>query len=99
MKCHQCKVKMGKVKGKMNGVEYEFFKCKKCGEELLDMQQLKELGKKHKKMRTSKEVTFAKWGNSLAIRIPKDIVDEFHLSPGKEAVLFKDKEGIRIIPS
>jgi antitoxin MazE len=26
----------------------------------------------------------AKWGNSLAIRLPKKLVDEMHLKPGDE---------------
>ncbi|HEY1452394.1 MAG TPA: AbrB/MazE/SpoVT family DNA-binding domain-containing protein [Roseiarcus sp.] len=29
----------------------------------------------------------AKWGNSLAVRLPKALVDELHLSPGDELVV------------
>ena len=37
--------------------------------------------------------TIQKWGNSLAIRIPKSFADEIHLSQGTEVdlILFDDK--------
>ena len=39
----------------------------------------------------------AKWGNSLAVRIPSDIVSEYKLKPGKKGVMTKDKTGIKIV--
>jgi len=82
----------------IDGVEYELFKCVDCGEGLLDMQQLKALGEAHKKMRKAKEVTFARWGNSLAVRIPKKLADELSLKSGSHGLMLKDEKGLRIIP-
>lgn len=82
-----------------DGVEFEAFQCKECGEEIMTMKQLKVLATKYRKLRNAKEITFAKWGNSVAVRIPSDIVEEYKISVGKRGMLTKDKEGIRIIPT
>ena len=81
-----------------DGVDYELFKCTSCGEELLDMKQLKVLANKYRKLRKAKEVTFTKWGNSIAVRIPQDIVHEYKIKVGKSGILTKEKNGIKIIP-
>jgi hypothetical protein len=102
MKCPVCnKGKMEKVKDviKQDGVIFDAFKCNICGEEIITMPQLKVLANKYRKLRESKEVTFAKWGNSIAVRIPRDIVDELQIRSGKQGILTKDKKGIRIIPA
>jgi len=102
MKCVICqKGKMEKVKDIMeqDGVEFEAFKCSKCGEEIMNMKQLKVLASKYRKLRNAKDITFSKWGNSIAVRIPSDIADEFNISAGKHGTLTKDKEGIKIIPT
>ena len=65
----------------------------------MTMKQLQALANKYRKLRQAKKVTFAKWGNSLAVRIPSDIADEYAITAGKEGVLTKEKDGIRIIPS
>ncbi len=36
----------------------------------------------------------AKWGNSLAVRIPKDVVDAFGLSEGDEVELEAGRAGV-----
>lgn len=102
MKCPICnKGEMEKIKDviKQDGVEFEAFRCKSCGEEIMNMKQLKVLAQKYRKLRKAKDITFAKWGNSIAIRIPRDVVDEYHITSGKHGVLTKDKDGIRIIPT
>lgn len=39
----------------------------------------------------------SKWGNSLAVRLPKALVDEMNLSPGDEVTLVKaDSRAIAI---
>ncbi|MBI5391663.1 hypothetical protein HZB00_01540 [Candidatus Woesearchaeota archaeon] len=101
MKCPHCKQGiLEKYTGVMeeDGISYEALRCSQCGEEIMTMPQLKELAKKYRKLRKAKEVTFAQWGNSLAVRIPNDVVQEYKLASGKRAVLTKDKQGIRIIP-
>ena len=102
MKCPICKKgKMAKVKNIMeqDGIEFEEFKCSSCGEEIVDMKQLEALADKYRKLRKAKEITFAKWGNSIAIRIPSDIVDEYKITSGKHAILTAEKRGIKIIPT
>ncbi len=102
MKCPMCrKGIMEKSKSiiEQEGVEFEVFKCTSCGEEIMDMEQLKALSKEYRRLRKAKEITFAKWGNSIAVRIPKDIVQELHITSGKHAVLIKEKDGIKITPT
>ena len=83
----------------LDGIRYEAYKCTNCGEEILDMHQLGKLAAKYRKMRNAKEITFKKWGNSLAIRIPSEWASEHKIKAGKSGILTKDKEGFRIIPS
>lgn len=92
---------MEKVKDimKQDNIDFEAFKCLSCGEEILDMKQLKILAGKYRKLRKIKEVTFAKWGNSIAIRIPSNIVEEYKITSGKHAIMTTDKEGIKIMPA
>lgn len=101
MKCPICNGKMKKAKDNMeqDNIEFEAFKCGKCGEELMDMKQLKSLANKYRKLRHAKEITFAKWGNSIAIRIPSEIVEEYHIVSGRNGIITTDKEGIKIIPA
>ena len=102
MRCPICqKGTMEKKKDIMeqDGIEFEAYSCPKCGEEIVTMKQLKVLANKYRKLRKAKEITFAKWGNSIAVRIPSDIADEYNISAGKHGTLTKDKEGIKIIPS
>ncbi len=102
MKCPTCKKGyMVITKDKMgeDNIEFKAFKCKHCNEELLDMRQLKDLADKYKKLRKAKEITFKKWGNSIAVRIPKEITKEYNIISGKHGILTKDKMGIRIVPA
>lgn len=94
MKCLICnKGEMKKIKDliKQDGIEFEAFKCDSCGEEIMDMKQLKVLAQKYRKLRQSKEITFAKLENSIAVRIPKDVAQEYHIKSGKQGILTKDK--------
>ena len=98
--CPVCSGNMKKMKDsiKQDGVDFDAFRCSKCGEEIMTMSQLKVLAGKYRELRKSKDITFSKWVNSLAVRIPSDIADEFQLSAGKHGILTKDKDGIRIRP-
>lgn len=48
-----------------------------------------------------KIVKAKKWGNSLAVRLPKEVVDGFHLADGTNIVLHMDpiRGLIALIPS
>ncbi|MEK6861710.1 MAG: hypothetical protein AABY07_07105 [Nanoarchaeota archaeon] len=65
----------------------------------MTMKQLKVLADKYGRLRSAKEITFAKWGNSIAVRIPSDITNEYNITPGKQGILVKDKKSIKIIPT
>ena len=102
MKCPICnKGEMEKIKDtiKQDGINFEAFKCKSCGEEIMNMKQLEVLAKKYRDLRKSKEITFAKWGNSIAVRIPSEIAEEFNITSGKHALMTKDKKSIKITQS
>mgnify|MGYP001606454776 CR=1 FL=1 len=102
MKCPICnKGEMEKMNDKIkeDGISYEAYKCKSCGEEIMDMKQLSSLAKKYRDLRKAKEITFSKWGNSIAVRIPNELVEEFHIKSGKQGIITKGKTGIEIIPS
>lgn len=40
-----------------------------------------------------------KWGNSLAIRIPKDMADHIAISQGSAIKIIETKNGLKIVPS
>lgn len=80
-------------------VPFEAYSCLKCGKELMNMRQLGAVAKKYRALRRAKEIKFAKWGNSIAVRIPSSMVKEFHIVAGKSALMVKEKEGLKIIPA
>ena len=100
-KCPICKKGWMKISSEVmepEGIEFETFLCKNCGESLMTMHQLKVLSDLHRRYRKAKEVTFAQWGNSLAVRIPRKVAEKYKLTSGKQGLLLAEKEGIRIIP-
>ena len=101
MKCSSCQIQMEPYKGKMQkeDVAFEAYRCPQCGEELMDMQQLGRLANKYRKIKNAKTVTFARWGNSLAVRIPKTTLETLNIKEGDEGILLQEKEGIKIIPA
>ena len=101
MKCPICKKgNMEKVIGSIreDNIEFETFKCNNCGEELMDTKQLKVLSNKYRELRKAKEVNFAKWGNSIAIRIPNELIKEYRIKPGRQAIIIGEKGTIKITP-
>ncbi len=53
-KCTECNGKMKELKDKTpEGVEYTYFKCEKCGEEVLDMKQLHNVAEKYREMKNT----------------------------------------------
>ena len=97
MKCPNCNKRTKRTQHEMDGVPYEANTCPSCKEGFLDMSQLHELGAEHKKMREAKGVTFSQWGNSLAVRIPKDLALGMNIKAGTQGRIIKDKKDLRII--
>ena len=98
-KCVECGSKMMEKFGvDPLGVPYRYWRCIKCGDEILDMEQLHEAAEQFKKLKKVKEVKISQWGTALAIRIPKEIVVAQKIKPGEIVRIQKEKIGFRVIP-
>ena len=97
MKCTKCSGKMAEKKDITNdGVEYTYFECKNCGEQIVNMKQLQEMAARYGEMKkyTAK---LSKWGESIGLRIPKELAKEYGLEKDTEVSLIPEKKAIRII--
>lgn len=81
-----------------DNIEFDVYKCK-CGEKLMDMKQLAHLASKYRKLKNAHQVKFVKWGNSIAVRVSKNFVNELKIKPGKQGVMYKDGNELRILVS
>lgn len=98
-KCSECGDKMKELVAETpEGFEYKYFKCGKCGEEILNMKQLHNVAEKYRKMKMY-HAKLSKWGLSLGVRIPKELVKKYHLKDNEEITLIPETEGIKIIPA
>lgn len=96
-KCSECRREMKELTAKTpEGVEYTYFKCNKCGEEILNMSQLHNVAEKYREMKRF-HAKISKWGMSLGLRIPKELVKKYNFKDNKEVIMIPDKEGIKII--
>lgn len=95
-KCSNCgKLTKVKVSYTKEGIPYEYHSCN-CGEEFLDMDQLGDVADKfteYKQMRAK----ISKWGSSLGVRIPKELVQKYKLKEKSEVTFIPEKDGIRIL--
>ena len=105
MKCPICEkgtLKNGKIKETMFGVylgEFPAEICNKCGESFTDDKTTKAIEDSAKKAGIwglGKKTKITRTGNSLAVRIPKDIADFLKLKEGKEAFIHPDKNRLII---
>ena len=97
--CSECKVKMIELNDKTpEGVEYHYFKCEKCGEEIVNMKQLHDVAQVYREMKKYR-AKVSKWGMSLGVRIPKELVEKYHFKDNEEITIIPEKEGIKIIPA
>lgn len=98
-KCAECGNTMQQLKAKTpEGVEYNYYKCGKDGEEIVDMKQLHAVAEHYRALKKY-NVKLSKWGLSLGIRIPKELVEKYKLKNEKEVSIIPEKTGIRIITS
>jgi len=97
-KCSECKSEMKELVAKTpEGISYHYFKCEKCGEEILDMSQLHNVAQKYREMKRF-NTKISKWGMSLGLRIPKELVQRYHFKDNEQVTMIPEKEGIKIIP-
>ena len=98
-KCTECGSTMQQLKAKTpEGIEYNYYKCKKGGEEIVDMKQLHDVAESYRILKKY-NVKLSKWGLSLGLRIPKELVEQYKLKNEKEVSIIPEKSGIRIITS
>ena len=79
-------------------VEYSYFKCGHCGEEIVDMNQLHSVAQKYREMKRF-NAKISKWEMSLGMRIPKELVKKYNLKEDEEVTILPEKEGMKIIPT
>ena len=97
MNCAKCKNKMTNMEGiTPEGFEYSYSKCEKCGEELVDLKQLHQVANKYREMKKY-SVKISKWGDSLAMRIPKKLAKEYNITNKIQITLIPEKKSIKII--
>jgi len=98
-RCSECNGEMQELKAKTpEEVEYSYHRCRKCGEEIVDMKQLHEVAEQYVTLKRY-QVKLSKWGLSLGLRIPKELVERYRLKNEEEVTIIPEKKGIRIIPS
>ncbi len=98
-KCAECNGKMAELTDETpEGVEYKYYKCEECGEEIVNMKQLHDVAQVYREMRRY-HAKISKWGMSLGVRIPKDLVEKYHFTDDKEVTIIPEDNGIRIIPA
>jgi len=95
--CSKCKIKM-EVKTSLDkkGISYEYFYCNKCKDSFLDMKQLHAVAEKYRTMKRL-NAKLSKWGVSLGVRIPKELVERYKLKDKTEVTFIPEDGSIRII--
>jgi Zn-finger nucleic acid-binding protein len=94
-KCTDCGTRLASHSSRTkDGFSYQYWKCQKCGEELLDMGQLEKLAASYSSMKKAK---ISKWGQSLGLRIPKEFARRYNFKNEKEVTLIPEEDGLRII--
>jgi len=98
-KCGDCGGRAEELEGVTpEGITYRFFKCRECGEETLDMKQLHAVAGKYRALRLY-HAKMSQWGQSLGLRIPKELVAKYNFRPNEEVAIIPEKEGIRVVPA
>ncbi len=105
MKCVMCEGKtvLKNVEYKEMGVVFGKYKaevCERCSEQFFDEKTAEIIQEKSRKLGLfglAKKTKVAEIGNSIAIRVPKEIAAFLSLEKGKEVTLVpKDKHGLMI---
>ena len=98
--CEKGNLKKTKIKESMFGVylgEFEAEVCSKCGESFTDSKttkKIEDVAKKKGIWGLGAVTKITKTGNSLAVRIPKNIVDYLKLGNNKEVYIHPESNKI-----
>jgi hypothetical protein len=94
-KCSKCNGEQDVLKSTTpEGFIYDYYKCKKCGEEILDMNQLHAVAEQYRKMKKHK-AKLTPWGKSIGLRIPKELAKKYKFK--NEVTLIEEENGVRIV--
>jgi len=97
-KCSECGGSLNELIGKTpESIEYHYYKCTRCGEEIVDMKQLHAVATQYRTLK-SYHAKLSKWGLSLGMRIPKEVVHKYDLKNNSEVVIIPEAEGIKVMP-
>lgn len=103
--CEKGELRKGKINETMFGVELGSFPaeiCTKCGESFTDEKTTNNIEKKAREKGIwglGKITKISKSGNSLAVRIPKQIADFLKLKEGKESFVHPQGSNLVIEPN
>ena len=93
--CTECGGRYALVKGKRNGLDYDAYTCSSCGDTIFTMEQARSF---MTAVEAARQVTFSKWGDNLAVRIPADVVRRLGLKPKGKGRLVEKGKGFTIFP-
>ncbi len=97
--CSECKGAMKELEGKTpEGVGYKYYKCTKCGDEVLSLNQLHSVASQYRAIKNY-HVKLSKWGLSLGLRIPKELAKKYKFKNNEEVVMLAEENGIKVIPA
>jgi predicted RNA-binding Zn-ribbon protein involved in translation (DUF1610 family) len=80
------------------GIRYSYFKCRECGEEIVDMKQLHAVAEKYRLLKLY-HAKITQWGQSLGLRIPKELAAKYHFKRNEKVTIIPEKGGIKVIPA
>ena len=95
--CGKCRIKMDEKKSFLkDGTPYSHYYCKKCKDSFMDINQLHSVAEvfRERKRNTAK---LSRWGVSLGVRIPKELVQRYNLKEKEEVTFIPEENGLRII--
>lgn len=97
--CTECGGQMRQLVDKTpEGIPYRYYRCRKCAEEIVDMKQLRAVASEYRLIKKY-HVKLSRWGLSLGMRIPKEVVKRYNLKSNEEVIIVPESEGLKIIPS
>jgi hypothetical protein len=79
-----------------DGINYHYYRCERCGEEIVDMRQLHEVAGRYRAQKKY-QAKVNRWGASLGVRIPSELARKYSLKEDSEVTIIPEEGGIRII--
>lgn len=97
MKCTQCQTEMEKVIVDIGyGIEVDSLHCKECGFNVTEDKKLNQ-ALTDLRVQMSKEVKIVRVGTGLGVRIPNELVKNYHLEAGEEILVKPEVDGIKLV--